>query len=176
MHRSPPRRALRARDADQYVHRLRGLCFLSRHRLQILGAIGTVDAQQATIEATLRLKDLSEEEACAQSGIAIDLLLNLWEPLQSVRTSAYEHLPLTRAETFVIEHVGYHIGDGSLNTSITPVTPRLFCEEGGSVSMACRCSPWPSALRAGARDVRVLALSDRQRGCRGGDRFGHRRP
>ena len=54
-------------------------------RLQILGAIGTVDAQQATIEATLRLKDLSEEEACAQAGIVIDLLLNLWEPLQAVR-------------------------------------------------------------------------------------------
>ncbi len=89
-------------NAEQHSQHRSKHCNLSRHRLQILGAIGTVDAQQATIEATLRLKDLSEEEACAQSGIVIDLLLNLWEPLQSVRMSAYEHLPLTRAETSVM--------------------------------------------------------------------------
>ena len=46
-------------------------------RMQSLGRLGTLDSQQATIEATLRLKELGEEEARTQAGIAIDPVLRL---------------------------------------------------------------------------------------------------
>ena len=55
-----------------------------RRRMQNLGRLGTLDSQQATIEATLRLKELGEEEACTQAGIVIDLIFGLWEPIQAV--------------------------------------------------------------------------------------------
>lgn len=55
------------------------------NRMQTLGFLGTTDAQHAVVDATLRLKDLGDEEACAQAGIVIDLLFNLWEPIQQVQ-------------------------------------------------------------------------------------------
>ena len=58
---------------------------LSICRMQSLGKFGHLDSQQATIEATLRLKDLGEEEACTQAGIVIDLMFGVWEPIQAVR-------------------------------------------------------------------------------------------
>ena len=53
--------------------------------MQSLGRLGTLDSQQATIEATLRLKELGEEEARTQAGIVIDLFFDVWEPIQAVR-------------------------------------------------------------------------------------------
>ena len=57
-------------------------------RMQTLGRLGTLDSQQAIIESTLRLKELSEEEACTQAGIVIDLFFGVWEPVQAVRLAA----------------------------------------------------------------------------------------
>ena len=55
-------------------------------RMQNLGGIGNSDAQQqATIEATLRLKELSTEEAQIQGAIVIGLRFTIWEPVQAVR-------------------------------------------------------------------------------------------
>ena len=54
--------------------------------MQQLGGLGDLDAQQqATIEATLRLKEISAEEASVQGAIVIGLRFTIWEPIQAVR-------------------------------------------------------------------------------------------
>jgi len=54
--------------------------------MQQLGGLGDSDVQQqATIEATLRLKDISTEEATIQGSIVIGLRFSVWEPIQAVR-------------------------------------------------------------------------------------------
>ena len=83
-------------------------------RMQSIGGLGSSDAQQqATIEATLRLKTLSAEEAEVQGALVIGLRFTIWEPMQAVRPltwlcyrSADEPVRLirngTRRHTFVI--------------------------------------------------------------------------
>ena len=54
--------------------------------MQQLGGFGDSDEQQqAMIEATLRMKDISAEEARIQGAIVIGLRFNIWEPIQAVR-------------------------------------------------------------------------------------------
>ena len=61
--------------------------------MQQLGGLGDSDAQQqATIEATLRLKDISTEEARIQGDIVIGLRFTIWEPTQAVRLCSYLRL------------------------------------------------------------------------------------
>ena len=54
--------------------------------MQQLGGLGDSDAQQqATIESTLRMKEISLEEATIQGSIVIGLRFTTWEPVQAVR-------------------------------------------------------------------------------------------
>ncbi len=67
--------------------------------MQHLGGLGDSDAQQqATIEATLRLKDISAEEARIQGDIVIGLRFTIWEPTQAVRPrSLHLHCSICQA-------------------------------------------------------------------------------
>jgi hypothetical protein len=71
--------------------------------MQTLGRLGTLDSQQATIEATLRLKELGEGEACTQAGIVIDLIFGLWEPIQAVRCGLFHLLVSPRASLVYVK-------------------------------------------------------------------------
>ena len=147
--------------------------------MQSLGGIGTTDAQQATIEATLRLKDVGEEEACAQAGIVIDLLFNLWEPIQAVSAAGH----LDPGSVMMSSSKMGRRSSKCLNMHCYPTAPEhsslgvrpLCCQQAseGVVSWKNPILTAVTVLFTGASDVRVVAISDLQRGCRRAHRFRH---
>ena len=56
--------------------------------MQGLSSLGTADAHEETILATLRLKEMANEEARVQAAIFMRLLFDTWKPSQAVRHPA----------------------------------------------------------------------------------------